>query len=1191
MKKYSKILLVLLAVALIASTVFATLSSAATTSPYEQEILNKAAALGITRKVEDFTGEEILVWENVVPDEPYAEKSEKNTTKDKWVQMNGSSKYGAVMTADSKSGNRYVKLVYDKAYASEDAVQSSIYFNDKQAFKENSYLVYEWDMTTETQYPADLSVMFQNSNASTIGDSVDIFTIDAETRKLVVGDNSYDLGLAGTWHHITVVIKLVANGTDYTGSLGLLFLDGEKIGEFTPVENNKRKNALRIAMGYFKQAKNETLDNTTLCVDNFVSSTVEKSYAGSPMDNLQKLFNADAPLTDLATFGSNEIVYSGAYELPYEPAAAVKMNDGTYFFTADFAQAYEKYKEGNAQFVELYDSDSGAIDTAVVLALFPGVTFSDTTEDTDAGKFPCVEAKKGDITYYTYTKETKTLALEFYNVCKEKEPEAAPVQSTTAAVGTIPVVIEGITAVDFYANEENPDFAYQPNGLYDIYLNGEKCEEFPLVTEALVASGENVISVYPQYELVQLAFEFTSKNAAGEVFTQYFFDKTEFFDFLEIAPTGATFTLRTDMEVVRKLELKGSKLSIDLAGHVLHQGEVKAIVPFVLGDNTSLYLYSSRPGGEIYCGYAAGTEIGNAAMIQVKNGENVSVHLGYADEENKDAYLNNMTVHASTVAKLSAASTTIDAYGVNFKVVGTTALNRGLFEITGANCKNTSISLTNVTVYNTENQNNILYFNAPGKNNTIAIKDTVIYTADDTKELVALGGALTNADTQTITLEDVTYYGKLAGVQQDEENTLKVQVLDNVVAGSYDETTLALAQNVKPVHNNKCETLEISYVQDGVYKNTKLQRSVTLPALQVLMTSEPLENFCEVEWTFNAEIESVKEFWVKGVTPEFRGEYPVSSELITFKHLPESIPTIAETDTKITIAAVEDATLELLMLSHNVSLAYGMKYNIYIPVAAPLVSVTVGEKVILVSDIEKTDEYYIAQIDTFTLKDLASAKYTFSINLKTKADNEFALESEVVVLDYFAALYENEEVEDADKTLVTSFLKYAFAAINYFEYDGAEKIAELIAGKNANYYLIDSMAETNNIRAALKGVRLNLVEIPEFVFYLRDAFNGTVTIAGKEYTVANGKCDGALYIAYRPADYATFADKFTISIVGTIGETEINESGEFSLTNYLYGVREQLGSTPSYVLALYQFCKEATSYVSIPSIDDEIPEY
>ena len=141
MKKYSKILVLMLAVALLATTVFATLSSAATTSAYEKQIINAAQALDLNRKVEDFTDEQILEWENILPGEPYEESADKNTITSTWVQLNSNSEYGAVMTTDSKSGNRYVKLAYDKAFTSEEGVLSSIYFNDKQALSKNSYLV------------------------------------------------------------------------------------------------------------------------------------------------------------------------------------------------------------------------------------------------------------------------------------------------------------------------------------------------------------------------------------------------------------------------------------------------------------------------------------------------------------------------------------------------------------------------------------------------------------------------------------------------------------------------------------------------------------------------------------------------------------------------------------------------------------------------------------------------------------------------------------------------------------------------------------------------------------------------------------------------------------------------------------------------------------------------------------------
>ena len=136
---------------------------------------------------------------------------------------------------------------------------------------------------------------------------------------------------------------------------------------------------------------------------------------------------------------------------------------------------------------------------------------------------------------------------------------------------------------------------------------------------------------------------------------------------------------------------------------------------------------------------------------------------------------------------------------------------------------------------------------------------------------------------------------------------------------------------------------------------------------------------------------------------------------------------------------------------------------------------------------------------------------------------------------------------------------------------------------------IDNFDINLNVKFSTYAVPMIAGEVKR---YLRD--NGMIKVSRgvKALSIQITKYIDEYYNIYEHSpSIEEIADKFAISVVGTIGELAIEESGEFCLTNYLYGVREELGVTPSYVLALYQFCKEATSYVSIPSIDDEIPEY
>ncbi len=1171
MKKFSKLLLVTLAVVLLASTVFSTLSTAQYDSEFEDALILEADSFG-SRKVEDFSNEDILMKQYLSPGVAYAESASENTLAEKWITFPTATKYGIFSTADSKTGNRYAKLTYEQAFALEEgstSYQSYIQIDDKQAFANNDYLIYEWDMTTETQYPADFAAFFVNSNNTSNGDKIPLFAGNSTGDKIVVGDAEYDLGDVGTWNHITVVIKLVSSSTSgYMDSLGLIFLNGEKVGEFTPVETSKRKYSLRLWIGYYDQARNETVDGSTVCIDNFVSTTVSTGYADTDADNLAPLF-AETPVTDLAELSGNEIVWGADYEVPCEPEIGVRAEDGSIQYYDTFEEAYTAYKAGAQKWIELYKSQEGVIDAPVVLALYGGATFTDTSTAAEDEKYPCVSAQSGDIVYHTYTKETeKKLTVQFFNAMKGTDAAAEPVLVETFGVGTIPVVPEELVAVEFSPNFDNPEKVYQVTDAFVYFLGEDEQENSPLVTEALLAGDGVVCQVYPVYKEQALAFEMLVVENEVSL-TKYFIDPTLFEDTVNDAPDGAVVILRRSLGIASKIDVKEKTLSIDLAGKNLYQSGEVAVTPFGVESGT-LYVYSSAPGANIYCG----KDTVSAILATVTSGSGATLHIGYADEEAADAYKGNLTVHTPTVAKVSAKDTLINVYGTDVKVVNTNNTALGVLEFSSNKCENAVVTFSGVNVYNTYAQNNILAFVSVGDSNTVNLVDTNIYiTGDDAAFIYSPEGSEPlNASLQTINLNGVAYYGTLKGIAFTNEQKYALTVGGKVEANALDTETLIYGEDAMFIQNNRLDNLSIGYTPAGVYGAPAVAQELELPALKTYVNiGVSREDFCNVKWYFNDDA-APEELWVHGVTPEFRGEYPVSSEHITYTHEGMTIEPIAEGVSEVTVNSIEVAKIELLNLSQNVAIMLGMRYNLYIPTTVPAISVTVGETTVLVNNELTTEDgkYHIVEIGEFNLRDLSTVEFTFTVNLKTVRETELTVESTAVILDYFASVYEDETLEEVERRLTTAFLKYAQSAGSYLGVD-TTAIGELIAGKVANYYLIEGLEDTGVVRSAIKGVRMNLVEVPQFVFYLRETYNGTLTVGGKEYTVVDGKVNDVAYILYTPNSYVELGDGIAISVNGTVVDTAVEGSGAFSLTNYLMGVREELGSTPSYVLDLYQF--------------------
>ena len=1169
MKQFSKLLLVVLAVALLATTVFSTLGSAVN-SENEQSLIDAATTLGFTRKVEDFTGEEILVKDNIVPGEAYEATANKNSTS--WISREtATNKYGMLSTEDSASGNRYVRLAFDKGYAAaaDGTNRSNIFAEDKQKFADVSYLVYEWDMTTETQYPTKFGAFFYNStNGTSQKDRQPIFATNETGDKIIVGDEEYTLGAAGTWNHFTVVISVVKSGTKFTDSLGAVYMNGTKIADFVPVKSSTSKYGLALALGYFNQEREALYDNATLCVDNIVATSIPASYKGTADDKLAPLFASENPVTDLKLIGSGEIVYNANYEVPMEPKAGIFTANGERVFFESFAEAYTEYKTSGGQWIEVYENSEGAIDAPVVIKLPAGVTFTDTTADGE-DKFPCLEATAADGSIYkTYTKSTATLNVRFFGGRKGTADAEVAQLEVPVAVGTILTVPENFAPVQFSENTDDRTKVFEATDAVEVYVNDVLQSEMPLIRENMLDSA--VVDVYPVYELREVAFDvITVADGAQEI--QYFTQSDALSGAVKNAPDGALITIRKNTGVSSRISVEGKTLSFDLAGKALY-ADASAFNIFEV-KNATLNLYSSVAGGVVYCGKDTAAE----TMIAVVGDETSTVRVGFADDATKDAYAGYLTVHTSTVVKVEAQAN-VALYATDVKVVNAATVTNGIVELSGAKCTNTTVTLENALIYNSYKENNVIAYSTPGANNTVNITNTTIYAPAkaeaDGKGFVNVVGAFDNADSQKVVLNGVTYFGTLSGTSVGDDGTVVLTVAGTVEAVALDKATLDCPTDVLFVKSNAVvDTTNIKYVAGGAFANSVngVSGSAIAATCEQAAVGKTEADFCEVTWVFFYDDGIVKELWVRGVTPVYRGTIPVSPELISYTFEGVEIDAITD-ETAVSVEAKEVASLELLGLQQNIAIITGMDYKLHIPANVPVVSIVIGETTILKENMTLSEDgmHYIATLGEFSIRDIATAEFSFTLNLKTARETELTVSSVANVLDYFEAIYEDESLKIVEQRMVTAFLKYVQSAGNYLGVD-TNAVGELLSGKTSNYYLVEGLVETGTLRSAVSGVRMSLVEVPAFVFYLRETFSGTLTVGGVDYTVVNGVANEKNYILYTPASYVELGGVINFNISGTLAGEAVEGTGAFALTNYLMGVREELGTTPNYILDLYQF--------------------
>ena len=165
MKRLSKLFVFVLTLALLCGAVFAVMSSAADEAPrywYTEDI--SESVTGATRKHRDFTGEtfdvhQILDGTNEVP---AALKTSSSPTQI-WNSVGG--KTGHVRSVTDTNGNTYVEYAIrvdrnDGATGKDDAVVG-IHPNSSTVINELSYVTYEFDMMTPTDFPAELKIFFE----------------------------------------------------------------------------------------------------------------------------------------------------------------------------------------------------------------------------------------------------------------------------------------------------------------------------------------------------------------------------------------------------------------------------------------------------------------------------------------------------------------------------------------------------------------------------------------------------------------------------------------------------------------------------------------------------------------------------------------------------------------------------------------------------------------------------------------------------------------------------------------------------------------------------------------------------------------------------------------------------------------------------------------------------------------------
>ena len=219
MKRVSKLFVLILTLSLLCGVVFAVMSSAADETPrywYTEDI--SESVTGATRKHRDFTGEsfdnhQILDGKN----EPNPKTSD--GPQDLWANAK---KNGHILSVTDPSGNTYIEYASrvdrnDGATGNDDAVVG-LHPNSSTEVNGLSYVTFEFDMMTPTDFPAELKIFLETRFFGESGEHVFADGAKPHPRKTFAtyskSNGAWNFGegtlslKAGEWAHVSLVFQI-----------------------------------------------------------------------------------------------------------------------------------------------------------------------------------------------------------------------------------------------------------------------------------------------------------------------------------------------------------------------------------------------------------------------------------------------------------------------------------------------------------------------------------------------------------------------------------------------------------------------------------------------------------------------------------------------------------------------------------------------------------------------------------------------------------------------------------------------------------------------------------------------------------------------------------------------------------------------------------------------------------------------
>ena len=469
-------------------------------------------------------------------------------TQSKMVAREGTDggKYGVFYPtlSGSNPGHAFITSPWDPIYLTQG--------------EDTRYLVYEFDLATETQYTANMKIeaisRVVNSDGSKTSNFISYLRIKEDSYgrpTLTAGSKTVPLEAErGEWQHITVVIDVTLNNAAGSGSVNstaYLYLNGEQLAS---VPAFGTKSATFVEAVRFSVDKGTEVDITdTTCVDNIRLTRLTKDYSG----------NLAAVLADSAKNISevSGLAYTEDYVFP--KTRAIASVGSTKFSTVSEIEAALKPGDLLTVLGDIYDT----IDITCPVTIY-----------NPDGKI--LNYDKGELEEYK-SGNTVTIMEAFkpVDVIFHVGDEIKTVTYSTPTAIT-PVEYDSVITVDGIERRAT-GFAREPGGkvLTDLGVVSEYNKEFWLVYTSPIAYAEH-----------------TGGTRA------YAYDNGELDTLISGAPSGDVITLMSDATIYTRatsaFTFKAREVTIDLAGHTLSLSDSCPGDVFTVGEYGTLTVKNGK---------------------------------------------------------------------------------------------------------------------------------------------------------------------------------------------------------------------------------------------------------------------------------------------------------------------------------------------------------------------------------------------------------------------------------------------------------------------------------------------------------------------------------------------------------------------------------------------------------------------